>query len=278
LQLLSANLTFDDLADDGMTKVVKHLLRLGVANVTIKKEVAVIKSFLRWAVEHDYTTNTKFLAARTHLSTVNKKVIYLDWDELMTVYEYDFSNNPKLAAVRDVFCFCAFTSLRYSDVANLRAEDVYDDYICVTTIKTSDTLRIELNKYSRAILAKYHDCEFDNGLVLPVISNQKSNKYLKDIGRICGLNSSIKMVTYKGAKRIEHTYQKWELLTTHAGRRTFVCNALMLGIPADIVMKWTGHSDYKAMKPYIAIADRAKKTAMSLFDNVPSREQGGTKF
>ena len=56
--------------------------------------------------------------------------------------------------------------------------------------------------------------------------------------------------------------------TTHAGRRTFICNALSLGIPANVVMKWTGHSDYKAMKPYIDIADDIKANAMNKFDQL----------
>jgi integrase len=53
---------------------------------------------------------------------------------------------------------------------------------------------------------------------------------------------------------------------THAGRRTFICNAILLGIPANVIMKWTGHSDYKAMKPYIDVADETKACAMSKFD------------
>ena len=52
---------------------------------------------------------------------------------------------------------------------------------------------------------------------------------------------------------------KYELIGTHTGRRTFICNALSLGIPAQVVMKWTGHSDYKAMKPYIDIADHSQE-------------------
>ena len=52
---------------------------------------------------------------------------------------------------------------------------------------------------------------------------------------------------------------KYELIGTHTGRRTFICNALSLGIPAQVVMKWTGHSDYKAMKPYIDIADDSQE-------------------
>ena len=51
-----------------------------------------------------------------------------------------------------------------------------------------------------------------------------------------------------------------------AGRRTFICFALSSGIPPQVVMKWTGHSDYQAMKPYIAIAEKTKADAMKLFD------------
>jgi hypothetical protein len=57
-------------------------------------------------------------------------------------------------------------------------------------------------------------------------------------------------------------------LGTHAGRRTFICNALSLGIPPQVVMKWTGHNDYKAMKPYIDIADDIKVSAMDKFNQL----------
>ena len=59
---------------------------------------------------------------------------------------------------------------------------------------------------------------------------------------------------------------KYSVLTTHAGRRTFIVNALRLGIPAPVIMEWTGHSDYKAMKPYIKIVDAAKIENMAKFD------------
>lgn len=64
-----------------------------------------------------------------------------------------------------------------------------------------------------------------------------------------------KIVTYKGNLRQEVEKQKWELVGTHTGRRTFIVNALSLGIPPNVVMKWTGHNDYQSMKPYIDIVD-----------------------
>lgn len=55
-------------------------------------------------------------------------------------------------------------------------------------------------------------------------------------------------------------------MSSHIGRRTFIVNGLYLGIPAEVIMKWTGHKDYQTMKPYIAIVDVLKKTEMNKFN------------
>jgi len=136
----------------------------------------------------------------------------------------------------------------------------------ITTIKTTDTLKIELNKYASSILKRYKGKKFPRNRVLPVVSNQRMNEYLKEMAEIIGFNSPLTETYYKGNERIDEVYPKWQKIGTHTGRRTFICNALMLGISPQIVMKWTGHSDYKAMKPYIDIADKAKADAMKLFD------------
>ena len=135
----------------------------------------------------------------------------------------------------------------------------------VTTVKTADGLSIELNKFSKAILEKYKDIHFENHMALPVISNQKMNDYLKELGELAEINVKS---SYKGNERIDKVTPKYALLSTHAGRRTFICNVLVLGIPAQVVMQWTGHSDYKAMKPYIDIADDIKANAMNRFNQL----------
>lgn len=269
----SPTMTFDDLEESGMTDFINHLSkikdkegRIGLNNETIKKDIGFIKAFVRWAQEKGYVGENKFVLQKVRLKTVRKTVIFLDWDELMKVYNYDFGNMHYLSQVRDVFCFCCFTSLRYSDVRNLRKSNFNVSSFTFTTIKTHDTLTIELNKYSRAILDKYSDVKFPDGKVLPVISNQKMNDYIKEVGKKCGINAPVTITFFKGNKRFEETHPKWELLSTHAARRTFISNALMLGVPPSIVMKWSGHSDYRAMKPYIEIVDDAAKKAMSVFD------------
>lgn len=261
-------LTFEVLSESKLTEWVGYLKdNCQMRNSTIGKQLGFLKWFLRWATKKGYNTNTSYSLFAPKLKSAEKKIIFLDWDELMTVYHYPIPESKKyLQRVRDVFCFCCFTSLRYSDVENLRKSDIYVDHIEVTTMKTSDSLRIDLNKYSRSILEKYQGASFPNDRALPVISNQRMNEYLRELGAMCGLDSEVTITYYRGNKRYDEIHKKYELLTTHAGRRTFICNALSMGIPAEVVMKWTGHSDYKAMKPYIDVADRIKAEAMSKFD------------
>lgn len=236
-----------------------------VRNTSAIKSWKIFQWFLRWADKKGYIENKDYIDFEPRLKTVkDKEVVYLTWEELMRVYNLSFPGNKKyLERVRDVFCFQCFTSLRYSDVAKLKREDIVDDVMKVVTEKTGDTIRIELNKYSRAILEKYTDDEKP----LPVPSNQKMNEWVKEVCFLAGIDTPITSVYYKGADRIEEVHPKYELIGTHTGRRTFICNALTMGIPASTVMEWTGHSDYKAMKPYIKIADQEKAKAMKKFDD-----------
>lgn len=264
------NPKFDSFNEKGLINYVTYLRTTkDMRNTTIAKQLGFIKWFLQWATARGHNTITDYLSFKPKLKNSDKRVIFLTWDELMTVLNFEIPEHKNyLGRVRDVFCFLCFTSLRYSDAYNLRRSDILNDILHITTVKTSDTLVIELNKYSRAILSKYADIPFKGNKALPVISNQKMNDYLKELGELCGINQPQTIIYFKGNQRIEEVYPKYELLGTHAGRRTFICNALSLGIPTQVVMKWTGHSDYKAMKPYIDIADNIKAEAMTKFDEV----------
>ena len=117
-------------------------------------------------------------------------------------------------------------------------------------------------------MEKYEPYTFKGDKALPVISNQKMNKYLHELCKMAGLDEPIRQTYYRGNERLDVVRPKYELIGTHTGRRTFICNALGMGISPQIVMKWTGHSDYKAMKPYIDIADEVKSNAMKKFDDL----------
>ena len=181
-------------------------------------------------------------------------------------YEKTVQEPGVLAKTRDLFCFCAFTCLRYSDMANLHRYDVQDGAISVVTQKTNARLQIKLNSYAQAILDKYKDQYFPGDLALPVISNQKMNQYLKEICELCGFNEPIHITGFRKGRRYDITVPKYSEISTHCGRKTFICFMLSIGIAPQVVMKFTGHADYKSMKPYIDIAEKAKTDAMDAMD------------
>ena len=263
-------LTFDFFDEKGLNDYVTYLRDVKeMRNSTIGKQLSFLKWFLRWAFKKDVHQNNAYDSYKPKLKSTQKKIIFLTWEELNKLREFEIpAAKQALDRVRDVFLFQCFTGLRYSDVFNLRRSDIKGDHIEVTTVKTSDSLIIELNKHSKAILDKYKDVAFEDDKVLPVITNQKMNDYLKELAELAGINEPVRQTYYRGNERIDEVTPKYALLGTHAGRRTFICNALALGIPPQVVMKWTGHSDYKAMKPYIDIADDIKANAMSKFNQL----------
>ena len=263
-------LTFDFFDEKGLNDYVTYLRDVKeMRNSTIGKQLSFLKWFLRWAFKKGLHQNNAYDSYKPKLKSTQKKIIFLTWEELNKLREFEIpAAKQALDRVRDVFLFQCFTGLRYSDVFNLRRSDIKGDHIEVTTVKTSDSLIIELNKHSKAILDKYKDVAFEDNKVLPVITNQKMNDYLKELAELADIDEPIRQTYYKGNERIDEVTPKYALLGTHAGRRTFICNALALGIPPQVVMKWTGHSDYKAMKPYIDIADDIKANAMSKFNQL----------
>jgi len=263
-------LTFDFFDEKGLNDYVTYLRDVKeMRNSTIGKQLSFLKWFLRWAFKKGLHQNNAYDSYKPKLKSTQKRIIFLTWEELNKLREFEIpAAKQALDRVRDVFLFQCFTGLRYSDVFNLRRSDIKGDHIEVTTVKTSDSLIIELNNHSKAILDKYKDVAFEDDKVLPVITNQKMNDYLKELAELAGIDEPIRQTYYRGNERIDEVTPKYALLGTHAGRRTFICNALALGIPPQVVMKWTGHSDYKAMKPYIDIADDIKANAMSKFNQL----------
>ena len=262
--------SFAKIDDIWLTSYINYLRDVAdMRNSSIEKQMNFLKWFLRWSVKKGHNNNNTFETYKPKLKNIPKKVIFLTIDELKRLKTIQIPDSKKyLERVRDVFLFCCYTGLRYSDVCNLKHSDIKENHIEVTTIKTNDSLIIDLNNHSKAILEKYNDNIFDNNRVLPVISNQNMNSYIKELCKLAKINEPVHEIYYKGNQRIDEVKPKYALMGSHTGRRTFICNALSLGIPPHIVMKWTGHSDYKAMKPYIDITDDSKANAMERFNKI----------
>ena len=242
-------------------------VQVGLNNTTIKKKLEYLTWFLRWARDVGYPVNPAFKTFKPTLKQTQKPIIYLTKEELQRVKDLNLSGS-KLEPVRDIFLFCCFSSLRHSDADNLRRSDIKSDHMDVTTIKTGDSVSIELNDITKTILEKYKDVPFKDNKALPSFTNQAMNRSLKELCQLAEINEPIRITTYKGNVRTDTVHSKWELVGTHTGRRTFIVQALSMGISPNIVMKWTGHSDYKAMKPYIDIVDSIKAQSMTKFNKL----------
>jgi integrase len=225
-------------------------------NTTIAKALSTLKTFLGYAKLHGVKLNDSYRDFK--IKRESMEVIALTQKEFDTLYNFDLSDNKRLAQVRDVFCFSCVTGLRYSDLSQLRREHLKENEISITVAKTKERLIIPLSHYSKKILSK-HDGMYKP---LPVISSQNMNIYLKELCKLVGIDEDIEIVRYRGANREAIVYPKFELISVHTGRKTFVTLSLERGMSAEEVMTITGHSDYKSFKRYVKITEERKKVVM----------------
>ncbi len=162
-------------------------------------------------------------------------------EELDSIKSKDFSI-VRLQHVRDIFLFSCFTGLAYIDVKNLRRNQIIngidgEKWIITQRQKTQSPTRLPLLPTALDIVNKYKDhpeCTVQ-GTVLPVLSNQKMNAYLKEIADVCGIDKP---------------------LTFHIARHTFATTVtLSNGVPIETVSKMLGHSSLKQTQHYAKIMD-----------------------
>jgi integrase len=253
------NISFDTIDIVFYEKLMAYFIKeIGLLNNSTAKYITTLKTFLHWATERNYNTNLVFVKFKA-VST-NADIIYLTHDELLKIYNLDLSQNKRLEQVRDSFCLGCFTGLRHSDITTVQKANIKGDNIIMTSFKTREQLEIPLNDYSLEILKKYD-------YKLPAISNQKFNDYIKEVGQLAEINDPIILTKYRGAEQVKFEKLKWEFLSSHCGRRTFVTLSLEKGMRAETVMAITGHKNYATFKKYIKITSKVKLVEMKAIWN-----------
>lgn len=252
---------------------------------TVDTMMINFRSFLRW-VNKKYGINTGALryTYKTHLNI--KDIVYLSSEELKRLRDLIIPNDDKLKKdvledCRYMFLFCCMTGLRFSDMQRLQWVHVFKDSIRMFTKKTMKHVEIALNPISKDIIKRYEEkCTEDSneGYVFPRISNGELNQHLKTLGQLLNLDEKVSSAIYKNGKRTQIVKTKAESLTTHSGRHTFAVQALSADIPGSVVMAWTGHSNYKSLKPYIELTSNAKDEAMKIFEEYMATIFKGSEF
>ncbi|HTA27548.1 MAG TPA: tyrosine-type recombinase/integrase [Bacteroidia bacterium] len=205
---------------------------------------AQIAAFMNFAVDRGLTTNMTF--KKFSREKVEVDTIALTNEEVDGLYNLKLESRPD-ADIRDMFCFTCLTGLRFSDVILVNGEKRTGDYLNFQDIKTGKFLTVPLRAKAIKIL-KRHNNKFYK------ISNSHYNKRIKEVAKqLPVLQQSVEIHTTKGGVRKDVIVKKWEIVSSHTGRRTFATNAIKAGIPAHVVMKITGHKTYAAFQRYIRI-------------------------
>lgn len=216
-----------------------------------------IKVFMSEAFERGLTNNNQFRSKKFKKTSESSESIYLNTKEIDKIYHLDLSGNPRLDRVRDLFIIGCYSGLRFSDLSQIRDENLIDNQtkLKLTTQKTDQLVIIPLHKYIRSIINKH------GGLPPALLSNQKMNQYLKELGELAEINEEVTLTFTKGGKKVTETYKKYELITVHTARRSFATNAYLNNVPTISIMKITGHTTEKAFLTYIKISqeDNANK-------------------
>jgi integrase len=221
----------------------------GLTDSVIRKNILILKNFLSFAAERGLHENMAY--KRFSWKHREPDVLTLTKAELQAIAALNLSDKPYLQNARALFLMGCYTGLRFSDVMALRPEHVHGQSIRVTTTKTNDTLLIPLREEARVLVQ-----EMMANKVHP-ITNQRLNEYVKELGRLAGIDRPTERVQYQGGKRLPSVaVPKYALLTTHTARRTFVTQALKDGMRAEVIRKITGHKDLKSFSRYIEVADR----------------------
>ncbi len=216
-----------------------------IGDNSFSKIVRVIKTFLAWTNERGYSFDQNYKKFKAPEKST--EIICLNKEELLALLNHSFESK-KLSAVRDVFVFACSTGLRFSDLKALKASNIQGDQIKINIQKTREDLVLPLNNLSKEILKRYEDSIH---YPLPQISNQKFNEYLKECCKSAGIDTPISITRFSGGNRIQSTHPKWELITSHAGRKTFVTLSLLGGAEERAVKNATGHKKEESFRRYV---------------------------
>lgn len=229
----------------------------GYHNNHTGKLIKDLKAFLGWATDNGYNSTMDFRKKSFRRLGEETEIIFLKYEELMRLFKLKL-NSESQRHIRDMFCFGCFTGLRFSDIKNLRPENVHGDMLIYRVIKTGENNTVPLNKYSKEILQRNAGREF----CLPVISEQKTNNYLKALLKAENFDRKVQITHFKGAKRISESYPLHDVVTFHISKKTFMTNFLAKGGSLHTAMAITGNKSFKTAKRYFTVVDTLKMEEM----------------
>ncbi len=227
----------------------------------VHKICSTLKTIFSQAIEDDVTTNPVLLKKSIFPSKDKPTKIALSKEEIKRIYYLDLpainradgvpyhSDDLKYLEIsRDLFCMACFTGLRYSDFSRLKQSDFIKEgetwFLSKRTLKTYEDVLVPLNPLAVELVMKY------DGKFPQAVSNQKMNENLKTIGKAAGIDDVVSVTRKEGGVSVTREYQKWELITTHTGRRSMVTNSLNDDVPTETIKQLGGWKSSSSFEKY----------------------------
>ena len=252
------DIRFEDVTPGLLALYTDYLLKIGNTNNTIHSHIKRLKRFISHSKKMKLHNNETY--NEYHVPQPLGPIKFLDVSEVKLLMEVQLDLPIEMRA-RDLLLFACFTGMRYSDIHALKRADIkqhrFDGidevYFAahIRQVKTSQETVVPLLPEALALIKKYEGCKGDSAL--PQINLQSVNKALKEVGRKAGLNSMQKIERFRGTKRETSYIEKWRILTTHIGRRTFVTISASKGLPINIVASITGQNPETTMRHYMGV-------------------------
>jgi integrase len=225
------------------------------------KYIIIFKTFLNWSLRKKHINNRDF-ANFTPINQPESIKVVITADELNKIRALKVGSKKYLENVRQLFILSCKTGLRFSDYSRISKEHLqYKDgvyHLRIRQEKTEQFVDVPLITESLQITR-----DLISHKIKP-ISNQNMNKYVKELCELAGLSDLQEVHTYVGKEKKTCVTAKYNLVTTHTGRRTFATDLLLQGVDAGMVMQFTGHKDYKSFSSYVNIP---KQTQMNIIRN-----------
>lgn len=218
------------------------------ANNTAVKYIKNFNKIIKICLANDWLDKNPFANYKSKVKEVER--VYLSEDEVQSIINKDFKTE-RLSLVRDIFLFSCFTGLAYIDVKNLTKSHISlgidgNKWIFTHRQKTESASKIPILPVTQIIIDKYENHPESNNQerLLPILSNQKMNAYLKEIATICEIEKE---------------------LTFHIARHTFATTiTLTNGVPIESVSKMLGHKNLRTTQHYAKVLDKKVSEDMQI--------------
>ncbi len=218
------------------------------ANNTAVKYLKNFNKIIKLCLANDWLDKNPFANYKSKVKEVER--VYLTEEEIQSIIEKDFKTE-RLSLVRDIFLFSCFTGLAYIDVKNLTKSHISygidgEKWIFTHRQKTESASKIPILPVTQMIIDKYenHPQSNNEDKLLPILSNQKMNAYLKEIASVCDIDKE---------------------LTFHIARHTFATTVTLTnGVPIESVSKMLGHKNLRTTQHYAKVLDRKVSEDMKM--------------